>query len=107
MGEVSKLEKGNAWLSFSGEDVEAEQLKAKVRVLCWVMTNPKNHEKKARHIKATWARRCNKLVFISSEEGEGAEDRHSIHANIMLQCLSGFAAFILCHHECFAFHNCF
>lgn len=52
----------------AGEDVEAEQLKAKVRVLCWVMTNPKNHEKKARHIKATWARRCNKLVFISSEE---------------------------------------
>lgn len=50
--------------------MEAEQLKAKVRVLCWVMTNPKNHEKKARHIKATWARRCNKLVFISSEEGE-------------------------------------
>uniref|UniRef100_A0A0P4W8Q1 N-acetylgalactosaminide beta-1,3-galactosyltransferase n=2 Tax=Scylla olivacea TaxID=85551 RepID=A0A0P4W8Q1_SCYOL len=52
----------------AGEDLEAEQLKAKVRVLCWVMTNPKNHEKKARHIKATWARRCNKLVFISSVE---------------------------------------
>ncbi|XP_071549546.1 glycoprotein-N-acetylgalactosamine 3-beta-galactosyltransferase 1-like isoform X2 [Panulirus ornatus] len=52
----------------AGEGVEAEHLKEKVRVLCWVMTNPKNHEKKARHVKATWARRCNKLVFISSEE---------------------------------------
>lgn len=58
------------YLFIVGEDTEAEQLKAKVRVLCWVMTNPKNHEKKARHIKATWARRCNKLIFISSEEGE-------------------------------------
>ncbi|XP_042207567.1 glycoprotein-N-acetylgalactosamine 3-beta-galactosyltransferase 1-like isoform X3 [Homarus americanus] len=52
----------------AGEAVEAEILKDKVRVLCWVMTNPTNHQKKARHIKATWARRCNKLVFMSSEE---------------------------------------
>ena len=32
------------------------------------MTQPKDHDKKARHIKATWGKRCNNLVFVSSEE---------------------------------------
>ena len=40
-----------------------------VRVVCWVMTAPANHQTKAKHIKATWGKRCNKLIFISSEEG--------------------------------------
>ncbi|WAQ94673.1 C1GLT-like protein [Mya arenaria] len=45
---------------------EAQKLYDKVRVLCWVMTSPKNLQKKAVHVRATWAQRCNKIIFISS-----------------------------------------
>uniref|UniRef100_A0A1I8MCZ9 N-acetylgalactosaminide beta-1,3-galactosyltransferase n=1 Tax=Musca domestica TaxID=7370 RepID=A0A1I8MCZ9_MUSDO len=38
------------------------------RVLCWIMTQPENHLIKAIHIRHTWGRRCNKLLFISSKE---------------------------------------
>ncbi|XP_068222640.1 glycoprotein-N-acetylgalactosamine 3-beta-galactosyltransferase 1-like isoform X3 [Palaemon carinicauda] len=58
----------NHELHHAGEAAQAEDLRNKVRVLCWIMTNPKNHEKKARHVRATWVRRCNKFIFISSEE---------------------------------------
>lgn len=30
------------------------------------MTTPKNHQKKARHVKRTWGSRCNKLIFMST-----------------------------------------
>ncbi|XP_061146736.1 glycoprotein-N-acetylgalactosamine 3-beta-galactosyltransferase 1-B [Syngnathus typhle] len=45
----------------------ADELYKKVRVLCWVMTTPTNLEKKARHVKETWSRHCNVIVFVSSE----------------------------------------
>ncbi|KAL3181796.1 hypothetical protein MRX96_008106 [Rhipicephalus microplus] len=50
-----------------GEDRVAEELRRQVRVLCWVMTQPRNHAKKARHVKATWGRRCNTLLFMSTQ----------------------------------------
>ncbi|XP_046562351.1 glycoprotein-N-acetylgalactosamine 3-beta-galactosyltransferase 1-B-like [Haliotis rubra] len=46
-----------------GEDVKA----SRVRISCWVMTNPNNLEKRSRYIQMTWGKRCDKLVFISSE----------------------------------------
>ena len=54
-------------LSYPDQDILAEILYSKVRVLCWVMTNPQNLYKKTIHIKATWAKRCNKVLYVSSE----------------------------------------
>ncbi|XP_021472459.1 glycoprotein-N-acetylgalactosamine 3-beta-galactosyltransferase 1-B isoform X1 [Oncorhynchus mykiss] len=50
-----------------GEDSSvADELYRKVRILCWVMTGPSNLQTKARHVKATWSRHCNVVVFMSS-----------------------------------------
>ena len=54
---------------FLGDDLKAKRMSEKVRVLCWVMTAPENHDKKAKHVKATWGKRCNILLFMSTAEG--------------------------------------
>nr|CAH0107414.1 unnamed protein product [Daphnia galeata] len=48
--------------------VVLEDLNGKVRVLCWIMTTPQNHETKALAVKETWGKRCNVILFMSSEK---------------------------------------
>ncbi|WAQ94672.1 C1GLT-like protein [Mya arenaria] len=43
--------------SHHGDNREAKKLYDQVRVLCWVMTSPKNLQKKAVHVRATWGHR--------------------------------------------------
>ncbi|XP_047476338.1 glycoprotein-N-acetylgalactosamine 3-beta-galactosyltransferase 1-like isoform X2 [Penaeus chinensis] len=55
--------------SFHKEESEqADKLAEQVRILCLVTTMESNHEKKAAHLKNTWGRRCNKLIFMSTKD---------------------------------------
>lgn len=45
----------------------ATYLYEKVRVLCWILTTPSNHQTRAIHVKRTWGKRCNKLLFMSTQ----------------------------------------
>ena len=48
-------------------EVIANELSKKVRILCWIMTTPANLDRKATAVKETWGQRCNKVLFFSSE----------------------------------------
>uniref|UniRef100_A0A1A9X486 Glycoprotein-N-acetylgalactosamine 3-beta-galactosyltransferase 1 n=1 Tax=Glossina brevipalpis TaxID=37001 RepID=A0A1A9X486_9MUSC len=48
----------------------ANRLFNEIKIVCWVLTGPKNHHKKAIHVKRTWGSRCNKMLFMSSAEDE-------------------------------------
>eukprot|EP00099_Drosophila_melanogaster_P000852 NP_001033979.1 uncharacterized protein Dmel_CG34056 [Drosophila melanogaster] len=63
---ITQLEEGASQLAT--EEELALWLHNETRVLCMVLTLPKNHQSRVRRVKGTWGRRCNKLIFISSQE---------------------------------------
>ena len=80
------------FLDIVDDDTDARKLAEKVRVLCWVMTSPQNLDKKAQHVKNTWGKRCNILLFISSVTNDSfptiglnvSEGRNHLTAKTML-----------------------
>ena len=54
-------------LTLADYDRVTKELVKKVRVLIWVMTGPQNLDEKAIHVKNTWGRRANTLLFMSSK----------------------------------------
>ena len=78
---------------------DSKELVNKIRILCWIMTSPKSHWK-AKIVRDTWGKRCNILVFISSEEGK-LRSMLEFHFNRILIMISLF-----CHNEtCLVFYT--
>lgn len=48
----------------------AEWLYENTKVFCGVFTAPKYHKSRAQHVKNTWGKRCNKLLFMSTEKDD-------------------------------------
>ena len=49
---------------------ESDVISHRTRLLCWIMTGPATHATRARAVKETWAKHCQKHIFMSSEKGE-------------------------------------
>lgn len=49
------------------DTILADELYNDIKIVCLVLTQPKNHKTKALHVKNTWGSNCNELIFISSE----------------------------------------
>lgn len=55
---------------FNGEKYDETLSKVlfnEVKVVCMVLTYPKHHNETDHYVERTWGKRCNKLIFISSE----------------------------------------
>lgn len=44
--------------------------RANVRLLCWLLTDPNDLGKRVIHVKNTWAKRCDVMLYMSSQENK-------------------------------------
>ncbi|XP_050335471.1 glycoprotein-N-acetylgalactosamine 3-beta-galactosyltransferase 1-like [Bactrocera neohumeralis] len=60
-----------------------------VRVLCWIVTNREHHKSRAQHVKRTWGRRCNKLIFVSwqNDQESGIKQEDSLNSWSKIQAV--------------------
>lgn len=49
---------------------EVTATKPPYRILCWVLTDPNDLERRTKYVRDTWARRCDKMLFMSSAHND-------------------------------------
>ncbi|XP_073840167.1 glycoprotein-N-acetylgalactosamine 3-beta-galactosyltransferase 1-like [Musca autumnalis] len=65
---ANSIKSGSKRSIYNGNISIDQDVHNNTRILCWILTQPENHLTKAIHIRHTWGRKCNKLLFISSQE---------------------------------------
>uniref|UniRef100_A0A8C6UF08 Glycoprotein-N-acetylgalactosamine 3-beta-galactosyltransferase 1 n=1 Tax=Neogobius melanostomus TaxID=47308 RepID=A0A8C6UF08_9GOBI len=58
----------NKLCSPGGNTTSANSKNSTSRILCWIMTGPRNMASRTVHIRATWAHRCDITLYMSSVE---------------------------------------
>ncbi|XP_059089659.1 glycoprotein-N-acetylgalactosamine 3-beta-galactosyltransferase 1-like isoform X3 [Tigriopus californicus] len=56
------------WNEAMDEVLEDRSKRAGGKILCWILTYPMNKNTQAAAVKETWGRRCDKLLFMTSEK---------------------------------------
>ena len=79
----------------------AKKLHKEIRLLCWILTSPKTMRSKGKAVKETWGKRCNKLIFMSSEDDPSYPSVnlgvHESRENLWLKTKAAFK-YIYKHH---------
>jgi glycoprotein-N-acetylgalactosamine 3-beta-galactosyltransferase len=72
--------------------------KNKPKIFCMITTTDANHETKAIHVKNTWAKRCDGLLFLSSQNNStlpsikicGEDSHDKLWCKVSIVCANHF-----------------